>query len=221
MPSDDYYAKGKYSGEIARRYDAMREAAGDRYKAEDDLIGGYIASLPLGTTVLDAPVGTGRFLRFFAARKCTVYGVDISQDMLEIAAEKAGNIDTEINLQIGDITNLEFEDGAVDYFISNKFIKWLPSSRHALHALQELHRVAARGGLVEIRCVDTPALEIFGRYAGVIYNLGRSLTGKKPRNTKIYAKSHARRLLRSAGFTILSEQILSEHRKKSVYFTLK
>ncbi len=220
MSSDNYYAKGKYSSEIARRYDTMREAAGERYEAEDELIGGYIANLPEGASVLDAPVGTGRFIPLFKARNCIIHGVDISQDMLTIATDKAAQTNTEVNLRIGDITDLEFDDGEVDYFLSNKFIKWLPSSAHALRALRELRRVSVNGGLVEIRCVDHFVFEIFGHHAGTAYNIIRALTGKSRRNTKIYAKKHARELIHAAGFKITREQILSKHRRKSIYFFL-
>jgi ubiquinone/menaquinone biosynthesis C-methylase UbiE len=217
MPAD-YYAKGKYVGEVARRYDAMREAAGERFEAEDELIGGYISGLPEKSVVLDAPVGTGRFIPFFAARDCVIHGVDISQDMLDIAAKRAGVSAAEVHLQVGDITALDLADNQADYFVSNKFIKWLPDVTHVSRALAELRRVSGKGGLVEIRCVDSPLLELFGTRAGRLYDSVRTLTGKKNRNTRIYAKRHARELLRAAGFKIVAEKVLSSERPKSVYF---
>jgi SAM-dependent methyltransferase len=44
-----------------------------------------LADVPEGRTVVDIPVGTGRYAEYYAARKLLVFGLDTSQDMLDIA----------------------------------------------------------------------------------------------------------------------------------------
>ena len=98
MAITDYRARRKYAGEIARDYDRFRQGDADRYTAEDELIGKYIASLPQGAVILDAPIGTGRYIPKFQERECAIHGVDISHDMLDIAAEKARQANCKVNV---------------------------------------------------------------------------------------------------------------------------
>ncbi len=76
-----------YSGRVAREYEAQRSGQWE-WTAEHDAVARWLDGAPRGSTVLDAPVGTGRFLELYAERGLRCLGVDCSADMLAIAAAK-------------------------------------------------------------------------------------------------------------------------------------
>src|SRR3990167_5525647 len=65
---------GKYNGAIAKGYDAKREDS-EKWKAEDRIMRGMLTDLPRGTSVLDVPVGTGRFIPFYEEFGFNVLGL--------------------------------------------------------------------------------------------------------------------------------------------------
>ncbi len=81
------HGAGKYHGDIASGYDAKREAD-PKWTIEQHIIEGMIAELPAGSEILDCPVGTGRFLHAYIANNHRFIGMDISGDMLYVAACK-------------------------------------------------------------------------------------------------------------------------------------
>ena len=88
----DYPAKKGYKGHVAAEYDSTRTAkwiARLRWNREFILLGEFIRlATGNGNTVLDAPVGTGRFQSLFENLGYKVIGVDVSSDMLQIAKDR-------------------------------------------------------------------------------------------------------------------------------------
>lgn len=79
----------KYHGRKAETYDEIRKKQ-ERWDIENAVVQAELAELRPIASVLDVPVGTGRFLRVydrFGVEK--VYGVDVSDEMLLLAAKKA------------------------------------------------------------------------------------------------------------------------------------
>jgi len=71
------------------------------------------------TTILDLGCGSGSHALFLAGMGYQVTGVDLAEDMLELAKRKAGEQDKKINFQRGDIRYLELHqrfDAAVAMF---------------------------------------------------------------------------------------------------------
>src|SRR3990167_10578880 len=104
----------KYNGEIAKGYDAKREDS-EKWKAEDRIVREMLSDLPRGTSVLDVPVGTGRFIPLYEELGFRVLGLDISDDMLREASQKAKSDDT--FLRFGDARNLDLPDKSYDVAI--------------------------------------------------------------------------------------------------------
>jgi SAM-dependent methyltransferase len=77
----------KYHGQIAKDYDAKR-VSNPKWTVEQAVIEGLISELPGGSEILDCPVGTGRFLHAYIANNHRFIGMDISGDMLYVAAGK-------------------------------------------------------------------------------------------------------------------------------------
>jgi hypothetical protein len=77
----------KFRGSVAAGYDDKREPT-DKWKVEQRIIEGMLAELPAKSSVLDCPVGTGRFLRCYVKNQLDFIGMDLSGDMLVRSAWK-------------------------------------------------------------------------------------------------------------------------------------
>lgn len=145
----EFPAMNKYVGLRATRYDEKRtqKAATQRDQAT---VENYLAKMEPGASVLDIPAGTGRFIEFCIAHGLVYTGVDISQDMLEVARSKIPVGVTNADLQVADARSLPFPDDKFDYAIVVKFIKWLPTIEILTDALREIGRVTRKEALVQI-----------------------------------------------------------------------
>ncbi|MFA7477769.1 MAG: class I SAM-dependent methyltransferase [Acidimicrobiia bacterium] len=79
-------------GDAARFYDLIHEARGRAPQTEAELvIGEVLRHKPTAATLLDVGCGTGAHLPYLAS-SFDVVGVDLSRPMLDIAAERAPNV---------------------------------------------------------------------------------------------------------------------------------
>lgn len=63
------------------------------WRTEEEVLRECLEDLPVGTTLLDIPVGTGRFLRFYDDRGFITTGLDLSPQMLREARKKGALTD--------------------------------------------------------------------------------------------------------------------------------
>lgn len=107
--------------------------------------------------VLDCGVGTGA-LSMALARVVPVPfaidGIDISQRMLELAANRFGQAGLHADLQQGDIRNLPYDDNQFDLVMAAHVLEHIADP---LHALKEMMRVLRPGGTL-IACVTRRSL---------------------------------------------------------------
>ncbi len=205
----DYRAKSWYSGLNAQQYDVKREAKTDRFQAEDQRIKEYLDKLPDHSRVLDVPIGTGRFLKFYKDRNFNVTGIDISRDMLGEAEKKASKLGMEVRLLAGDATDMPLPDRSVDYIVSNKFVKWLPNIEHVKLFLTGCARVAIRGALVEIKTEkERNWLQSWGRQRN------------RESNSQRYRAEDIYRICASCGFVVDRVVPLGLPKNSSHYFWL-
>lgn len=151
---NEFPAMKKYFGETAAIYDAtrMRKATTQKDQAT---VENYLAKVPPGSSVLDIPAGTGRFIRFCLSRGLLYTGVDISPDMLEVARSKIPAVPTNVDLRVADARALPFANDSFDYAIVVKFIKWLPGVDDLTFVLREIGRVTRKEMFVQIRTVQS------------------------------------------------------------------
>jgi len=150
-----YAAKTAYRGDIATRYDADRKGEA-LWGEEQDFVRRWIERLPTGATVLDVPVGTGRFLPTLIERGCHVVGFDISADMIAEARRSGTAIEAGIRLEVGDAEQMALPNQSVDAVICWRFFHLIPSS--VMHrVLHEFRRVSRGPVLVQVLQVQLPA----------------------------------------------------------------
>ena len=136
----------KFHGNEAEIYDADREDT-DKWRVEQKIIEDWLSELPEGTRIIDAPVGTGRFLRHMIDRKLQFVGIDIQFDMRAQAALKIlpregvehwveqcnaqGGRDIPLRikghglLMKGDVLKLPLEDKSADVAIACRITRWM------------------------------------------------------------------------------------------------
>jgi ubiquinone/menaquinone biosynthesis C-methylase UbiE len=160
------HGANKYHGSVAENYDGKR-VNDPKWTTEQAIIEAMLSDLPEGSTVLDCPVGTGRFVRFYAERKLKFIGMDRSGDMLVQSALKLVSQDkaeawvAESNkrntvlpfhlkdlgsyLVIGDACQTGMKDKSVDAAVVCRLTRWLieeqgPAGIVAM--LKEMQRVS-------------------------------------------------------------------------------
>lgn len=71
-----------------------------------------------GTELLDVACGTGNASLIAARRGARVRGVDLSERLISVAAERAGEAGLDADFRIGDATSLPVEDGEFEVVVS-------------------------------------------------------------------------------------------------------
>lgn len=131
-------AHGAYTSSEAATYDADR-AIEPLWHIENGFVGTLVSTMSDAHSVLDVPVGTGRFLDLYQGK--TITGIDLSAAMLEEAGRRTEKLGLpQVNLQQGSITALPFADNQFDLVVSWRMFHLLPPNALA-PALSELSRV--------------------------------------------------------------------------------
>ena len=104
--------------------------------------------------ILDVGCGNGRHVVFFAEQGFDVYGVDISEEAIEITNAWLQRKGLEANLKVGDVVKLPFENQYFEVVISHEVLDHVPFSE-AKKAMQEIRRVSADGAYIYITLRST------------------------------------------------------------------
>ncbi|KAI3460393.1 hypothetical protein Pfo_017056 [Paulownia fortunei] len=102
----------------------------------------FLNSLPLGSLILDAGCGNGKYLGLNP--NCYFIGCDISAPLINICADKGHEV------LVADAVNLPYRTGYGDAAISIAVLHHLSTESRRKEAVEELIRVVKTGGLVLI-----------------------------------------------------------------------
>ncbi len=129
-----------YHGENAYNYlnTRLKEKA---WHKEQEIMVELLSEIQDNSTVLDVPFGTGRYVNLYLKKNMSIYGLDISIDMLNEAKNILGNSYNQCNVSIGSADYLPYDDESFDLVVCSRFFQHLTLDM-ALRTLIELKRVA-------------------------------------------------------------------------------
>jgi len=128
---------------FAEKYDLWFETPLGKYVAATEKRLVLDAAKPVqGEKMLDVGIGTGFFALEFLKRGVDITGIDVSQNMLEIARRKGFR-----NVSYGDAVDLQFPDGAFDLVVSITALEFIREPRRAV---AEMTRVCKKGGRIVV-----------------------------------------------------------------------
>jgi ubiquinone/menaquinone biosynthesis C-methylase UbiE len=141
----------RYRRATAANYERRRAGQG-RWKAEHEAVAEWLRGAR--GAVLDVPVGTGRFIPLYEEMKLRYTGLDVSEDMLEIARPRVRSRRGEVFL--GDVFDLsDFVRDEYETVVCVRLLH-LVSQREAERALAWMCRVAQRRVILTVRLADAP-----------------------------------------------------------------
>jgi ubiquinone/menaquinone biosynthesis C-methylase UbiE len=135
-----------YRGEKASSYDFNRDQEA-KWRREHDAVTEFLQGA--AGTVLDIPVGTGRFLSLYHNLGLEVIGFDVSDEMLAQAREK----DASARLDQGDIFGIPLPDKSVDTAVCVRLLNLITEDEMVM-AIKELGRVTRDRIILSIRTGD-------------------------------------------------------------------
>jgi SAM-dependent methyltransferase len=141
VPEKELFGPARDFSPIAARYDATRELPRDiLLTCYDRLSEGDL--FPRQGTILDAGCGTGQLSLPLAAQGYEVHGIDISQEMVEIAQSKARPT-WRVHYRTGDVRGLPYADARSDAVVVSKLFQHIKDWRAACRELIRVMRPGA------------------------------------------------------------------------------
>lgn len=132
---------------LSDHYDGFLQKIG-LYQA---MVNSMVWAMASAARVLDNGCGTGNIAIPLARAGKEVYGIDVSEGMLQVARRKRAREDEatqqRLHFELGDAQHISLGDGTFDGVLSNNVIFTVPNP---LVLLQEAHRVLRPGGVLAI-----------------------------------------------------------------------
>ena len=151
--------------------------------------------IPPEASILDVACGTGEFAKLLLEKnpQQQITGVDISEEMLEIAKDKLRDYPN-VNLSNNSVTSLPFSDESFELVICANSFHYF---EHPQPALTEMKRVIKPNGKLIILdwCRDYMLLKIVDALLKIT----------DPAHQKCYTQSELNHLLLSAGFDVVKD----------------
>ena len=123
--------------------------------------------VPEGASMLEVGCGAGRMTASFARRFASVYALDISEEMQNLAKQHLAGFQN-IHWVLGNGTNLSaIPSESVDFVFSYLVLQHLPAEDLAMAYVREMLRVLKQGGMLlfQFNCAKHPTMNWKGRLA--------------------------------------------------------
>ena len=154
---------------IAKEWDLSRNRAS---KLKTDLI----SDIKSGDKVLDIGCGNALMAPFILEKNAFYFGIDISENLIEIAKEKYEKeiANGKAKFFIGQATELPFEDDKFDFVISFAVLHHIPSEELRKKFFKEIKRVSKPNAKVKIIVWN-----LLSDWANDRFNIASQLVGKQ------------------------------------------
>jgi len=137
-------------GQKASRYDEIRSTS-PTWDWEQRVAAKFLTGFPAGTSILDVPFGTGRFVPLYERHALRFTGVDRSPDMLSQARHKFPAPCARADLRVGPSQPLPFADDAFDVTLCFRFLPGIADQRDVRRTLQEIGRVTRGTAVLQFK----------------------------------------------------------------------
>ncbi len=138
-----------FRGSIAATYLADR-IGNPLWDSEHESVRKYLSWVEDGTSVLDVPFGTGRFVPLYIEKHMVISGIDISAEMLAVAHATLGDVYHAMEIRIGLAENLPYLDQHFDVAVCVRFLESIVPYDLVASCLAELRRVTRRYAIVRL-----------------------------------------------------------------------
>lgn len=128
------------------------------------------------TEILDLGCGNGLMVPFILEKQAFYFGLDISENLIEICRDRYATEITEgrANFVVGNATDLPFSDQEFDFIISFAVLHHIPSEDLRKRYFSEIRRVLRPGGKVKIIVWN-----LFNSWGNIRFDIGNQLKGEK------------------------------------------
>ena len=156
--------------------------------------------------ILELGCGTGRLLEHVASKPFTLYGMDMSSGMLDVARKRFGKYPAQkVHLSMGEASGLDFSHGFFDAVYSILVINLIPDYQQVFC---EIARILKPGGLFVFNVPNLASIYLLG---GLFVNLrGQTVTANQVghRYSHWFLPNEWKNSLKNAGYVV--EQVLGQ-----------
>ncbi len=99
-----------------------------------------------GKKVIDLGFGNGNNLTFLGTLGLSLYGIEVTKEICEIARKKLESLGYKCDLRVGTNRQIPFGDNEFDYLVSWNVIHYEDNEDKIRQAIKEYHRVLKPGG---------------------------------------------------------------------------
>jgi SAM-dependent methyltransferase len=110
--------------------------------------------IPKNGRLLEAGCGLGKWINYFYSRNYNITGLDYS----DVAVNELQKFNEHFKVQLGDITNIPFENESFDVYLSFGVLEHLEDDNMLAKAISEAHRILTGGGGEGIAIITIPYL---------------------------------------------------------------
>ena len=156
----------------ARSYDRMVSTLTLGKEAEFREATLELSEIQAGDAILEVGCGTGSLTLASKAKAgpgSEVFGIDVAEDMLAVARDKASRAGSEISFQSGRFEQIPFPDQRFDLVLSSLMLHHIHGDENKQKGLCEAYRVLKPGGRLLIVDLEPPKSSILGILASVLF----------------------------------------------------